>query len=66
MKPIFEENIFIHPPEGISSFNIDKFCTIPEPSSIVLFIIAVGLFFLFKWRKQFNPRNVPVKMNDLI
>ncbi len=38
---------------------------IPEPATYALFLVAIALFLLFRWRKQFNPRNVPVKQTDL-
>lgn len=38
---------------------------IPEPTTYALFLVTIALFFLVRWRKQFNPRNVPIKEIDL-
>jgi len=60
MEKEFELNVFqehpTHPPHP----------NIPEPSVIAICIVGVALFFLFRWRKQFSPRNVPIKFHDLL
>lgn len=47
---------------GVPGF--DPARVVPEPAIGVLFIIGL-LICLFRWRKQFRSRNVPVRISDL-
>ncbi len=59
------DSVIIVPPENVPPFNVIDRPTIPEPSILLTFIIGLCILLLIKWRRQFNPRNVPVHMRDL-